>query len=55
MLVQESESSGRAVTMKDRFYDELAKIRTDAAKNSVFITDASYKELVNDGTSRKIV
>ena len=44
VLGQES----RHVDMQRRFYDELSKVRANAAKNSVFLNRNCYQQLVDD-------
>ncbi|GFS60704.1 KRAB-A domain-containing protein 2 [Trichonephila clavipes] len=41
------EKESNSIDMKQRFDDELSKIRLNAAKNSLFLTETAYQNLIN--------
>ncbi|XP_023233514.1 uncharacterized protein LOC111633211 [Centruroides sculpturatus] len=43
-----------SIDMKQRFDDELCKIRVNAAKNSIFLTETTYQKLINDVQKAKM-
>ncbi|XP_023210347.1 KRAB-A domain-containing protein 2-like [Centruroides sculpturatus] len=43
-----------SIDMKQRFDDELCKIRVNASKNSIFLTETTYQKLINDVQKAKM-
>ncbi|XP_066978151.1 KRAB-A domain-containing protein 2-like isoform X1 [Macrobrachium rosenbergii] len=55
-MTEESVVSGqesRYADMRQHFYKELFQVRANAAKNCVFLTEATYEKLVNDVKNAK--
>ncbi|KFD62037.1 LOW QUALITY PROTEIN: hypothetical protein M514_09389 [Trichuris suis] len=48
-----TEQESRYVDMQRRFYEELSNARTSAAKNSVFLSETTYRNLLSDALKAK--
>lgn len=42
------EKESLSIDMKQRFDNELSKLRINAAKNSIFLNETTYRKLLND-------
>ena len=55
-MAEESVVSGQdsqLANMQEQFYKEISQVQANAAKNCVFLTEATYEKLVNDVKIKK--